>query len=114
MEVTIDNTTVRNRAAVQATVLTDKDSDVFVIKRRTKQGGPLSSLLFNTVFQAALEDDLTCWRGQSIGIRLGDQQADCLRLMMCDFKKSTECVGLKINPTRQKFPATMCRTKEWR
>ena len=65
--------TVRNRAAVQATVLTDKESDVFVIKRRTKQGGALSSLLFNTVLQAALEDDLTCWREKRMGFRLGDQ-----------------------------------------
>ena len=33
----------------QATVLTDKESDVFEIKRGTKQGDPLFSLLFNTV-----------------------------------------------------------------
>ena len=30
----------------QATVLTDKESDVFEIKRRAKQGGPLSFLLY--------------------------------------------------------------------
>ena len=46
----------------QATVLTDKESDVLEIKRGTKQGDPLSSLLFNTVLQAALKDDLTRWR----------------------------------------------------
>ena len=35
-------------------VLTDKESDVFSIKRGTKQGDPLSSLLFNTVLQYSL------------------------------------------------------------
>ena len=35
----------------EGTVLTDKESDAFPIKRRTKQGDPLSSLLFNTVLQ---------------------------------------------------------------
>ena len=39
----------------EGTVLTDKESDVFPIKRETKQGDPLSSLLFNTVLQFYLE-----------------------------------------------------------
>ena len=45
----------------QATVLTDKEMDVFEIKRGTKQGDPLPSLLFNAALQAALEVDLTRW-----------------------------------------------------
>ena len=43
---------VRN-AKQKATVLTG--SDVFEIKRETKQGDPLSRLLFNTVLQVALK-----------------------------------------------------------
>ena len=39
----------------EGTVLTDKESDAFPIKRGTKQGDPLSSLLFNTVLQYSLE-----------------------------------------------------------
>ena len=35
----------------EGTVLTDKESDVFPIKRGIKQGDPLSSLLFNTLLQ---------------------------------------------------------------
>ena len=47
----------RPYAQQQATDLTDKDSNVFEIKRVTKQGDHLSSLLFNTVLQAALEEE---------------------------------------------------------
>ena len=46
----------------EGTVLTDKESDVFPIKRRTKQEDPLSSLLFSTVLQFALESDLKRWQ----------------------------------------------------
>ena len=46
----------------EGTVLTDKESDVFPIKRGTKQGDPLSSLLFNTVLQFSLEKDLMRWQ----------------------------------------------------
>ena len=52
---------------------------MFEIKRRTKEGDLLSSLLFNTVLQVALKDDVE--RGQkskSMGKRLGDYESDCL------------------------------------
>ena len=38
--------------------MTDEESDVFEIKRRTNQGDPLSSLLFNTVLQVAKKTTL--------------------------------------------------------
>ena len=53
-------------------VLTDKESDVFSIKRGTKQGDPLSSLLFNTVLQYSLKDDLDRWQVMRKGIKLSD------------------------------------------
>ena len=40
----------------KATVLTDEESDMFEINKGTKQGDPLSNLLFNTVLQKALEN----------------------------------------------------------
>ena len=43
----------------KAAVMTDEESDIFGIKKGTKQGAPLSSLLFNTVLQVALKDDLS-------------------------------------------------------
>ena len=58
--------------------MTDKESDVFEIKKGTKQGDPLSSLLFNTVLQVALEDGLINWQKKGMGIRLGDAESDCL------------------------------------
>ena len=44
---------LKRYADQQATVLTDKESDMLEIKRGKKQGHPLCSLLFNTVLQAA-------------------------------------------------------------
>ena len=97
----------------EGTVLTDKESDTFPIKRGTKQGDPLSSLLFNTVLQYSLESDLRQWQESRKGIRLSDKTEDCLtnlrfaddvllfstslerlRDMLCEFKTSTEAVGL--------------------
>ena len=105
----------------EGTVLTDKESDVFSIKRGTKQGDPLSSLLFNTVLQYSLEEDLKRWQEKRKGIKLSDANEDCLtnlrfaddvllfstsleklREMLCEFKISTEAVGLGIHPDKTK------------
>ena len=42
--------------------MTDEESDMFEIKKVTKQGDLLSSLLFNTVLQVALKDDFPRWQ----------------------------------------------------
>ena len=46
----------------KASVLIYEESNMFKIKKGTKQGDPLSSLLFNTVQQKALEDDIPRWQ----------------------------------------------------
>ena len=46
----------------EGTVCTDKDSAVFPIRRGTKRGDPVSSLLFSTAIQVALKDDLKSWQ----------------------------------------------------
>ena len=40
----------------EGTVMTDKESPVFAIRRGTKQGDLVSTLLFNTVLQFASEE----------------------------------------------------------
>ena len=52
-------------AKQKATVLTDTESDMLEIKRRTKPGDPLPSSLFNTVLQVALKDDLASWQEEA-------------------------------------------------
>ena len=105
----------------EGTVLTDKESDAFPIKRGTKQGDPLSSLLYNTVLQFSLEGDLKWWQEKQKGIRLSDKAEDCLtnlrfaddvlfstsleklREILCEFKISTEAVGLGIHTDKTKI-----------
>ena len=66
-------------AEQKGTVSTDKESDMFEMKRGTKQGDPLCSLLFNTVLQKALTDVLVLWpKSKGIGTRLGGYESDCL------------------------------------
>ena len=107
----------------KATVLTDEESDMCEIKKGTKQGDPLSSLLFNTVLQKALEKEIPRWqKKKGMGIYLSDNDHDCLanmriaddvlllasskeqlQNMLCEFKQSTEKVGLRIHPGSTKI-----------
>ena len=111
-------------AEQKGTVLTDTERDVFETKRRTKQGDPLTSLLFNTVLQMALKDDVTRWQKlQGMGTCLGGSESHCFanlrsaddvllfstsleqlqKMMMGDFKQSTERERLKIHPDKTKI-----------
>ena len=84
---------------------------------------PLSSLLFNTVLQHSLKDEIQRWqKKKGMGIHLSDHDHDCLtnlrfaddvmlfatskeqiRKMMCEFKKATEKVRLRIHPDETKI-----------
>ena len=101
----------------KATVPTDKESDMFEIKRRTKQGDPLSSLPFQHCTAGGLERrPSTLAKGKKAwaldcltNLRLADDvllfatSMEQLHKMMRDFKQSTEKVGLKIHPEEMKI-----------
>ena len=101
---------------------TDEESEIFDIQKGSKQGDPMSSLLFNTVLQYALKNVIQRWQRKGMGIYLGDQERDCLtnlrfaddvmlfatskgqiQNMMCEFKEATEKVGLTIRPNKTKI-----------
>ena len=107
----------------KASVQTDEESEIFDIQKGSKQGDPMSSLLFNTALQYSLKDEIQRWqKKKGMGIFLSDQDRDCLtnlrfaddvmlfatskeqlRNMMYEFKKATEKVGLRIHPDKTKI-----------
>ena len=54
----------KNHKDQKASVQTDEESNMFDIREGTKQGDPLSSLLFNTVLQYSLKDEILRWQQQ--------------------------------------------------
>ena len=63
----------------KASVQTDEESNIFEIRKGTTQGDPLSSLLFNTVLQYSLKDEIQRWqKKKGMGIYLSDHDHDCL------------------------------------
>ena len=107
----------------KASVQTDEESEIFDIQKCSKQGDPMSSLLFNTVLQYALKNVIQRWqKKKGMGIYLSDQDRDCLtnlrfaddvmlfatskeqiRNTLCEFKDATEKVGLRIHPDKTKI-----------
>ena len=67
----------------KASVLTDEESDMFEIKKGTKQGDPLSKALEDDIPRASFEEQL--------------------QKMLCEFQRSTKKVGLRIRPGKTKI-----------
>ena len=94
----------------KASVQTDEESNIYDIQKESKQGDPLSSLLFNTVLQYSLKDEIQRWqKKKGMGIHLSDHDHDCLtNLRFADdvmlFATSKEQkVGLRIHPDKTKI-----------
>ena len=107
----------------KASAQTDEESEIFDIQKGSKQGDPMSSLLFNTVLHYALKNVIQRWqKKKGMGIYLSDKKRDCLtnlrfaddvmlfatskgqiQNMMCEFKEATEKVGLTIHPDKTKI-----------
>ena len=59
---------------------TDEESEIFDIQKGSKQGDPMSSLLFNTVLQYSLKDEIQRWqKKKGMAIYLSDHDRDCLK-----------------------------------
>ena len=107
----------------KASVQTDEESEIFDIQKGSKQGDPMSSLLFNTVLQYSLKDEIQrLQKKKGMEIYLSDQERDCLtnlrfaddvmlfaiskeqiRNMMCEFKDATDKMGLRIHADQTKI-----------
>ena len=103
----------------KASVQTDEESYIVDIQKGSKQGDPLSSLLFNSPSILSEGRNSTMAKEKRMGIHLTDHDHDCLtnlrfaddvmlfatskeqiRKFMCEFKKATEKVGLRIHPDK--------------
>ena len=124
--ITITSASWRRYTDTKSHLYRHEESNIFVIRKGTKQGDPLSSLLFNTVLQYSLKDEIQPWqKRKGIGIYLSDHDHDCLtnprfaddvllfatskeqlRKMLCQFKKSTEKWDSEFIQLRRKFSAT--------
>ena len=62
-----------------ATVKCDAESRVFAIQRGTKQGDPISPLLFNTVLEQVMRPLKQKWMKERKGIKLGAAADDTLQ-----------------------------------
>ena len=101
----------------KASVQTDEESEIFDIQIGSKQGDPMSSLLFNTVLQYSLKDVIQRWqKKKGMGIyferprpRLPHELAICRR---CDAVRNLQRKAAEYKwdsgstQTRRRFSAT--------
>ena len=100
----------------KASVQTDEESNIFDIQKGSKQGDPMSSLLFNTVLQYALKNVIQRWQTKkgmgATNLRFADDvmlfatSKEQIPIMMYEFRKATEKVGLRIHPDKRMIQST--------
>ena len=109
-----------------ATVQTDTTSRPFHLLRGTKQGDPLSSLLFNSLLEYIMRPLVTKWQQRTQGVQLGFSPECCLtnlrfaddvllvsrtlpRLttMLKEMVTAAQTHGLQIHPDKTKILSTL-------
>ena len=116
-----------------AQVRTDADSWKFEICRGTKQGDPLSSLLFNCLLEDIMRQAKTRWKRKRYGIKLGITSASTLtnlrfaddvllagrtlhqiQSMLSDIHEIAGAVGLCLHPDKTKILTNVTKKKRGR
>eukprot|EP00973_Karenia_brevis_P063873 8878915-Karenia_brevis.AAC.1 len=59
-------------------ICTDRVSKTFSIRRGTKQGDPLSTLLFNSVLEHIMRPLQAKWESEGMGFSIGDESTRAL------------------------------------
>jgi len=109
-------------AQQSATVKTDRVSRPFSIQRGTKQGDPLSSLLFNSLLEHIMSDVKPTWVEKKWGIQLGHGQGSHLtnlrfaddvllvstslhrlKSMLSQLSTKAKTTGLELHPDKTKI-----------
>ena len=112
----------------EATVRTDVTSRSFSLRRGTKQGDPLSSLLFNAVLQHIMAPLIQKWQKKRMGIQLGAtnistltnlrfaddvlltaQTLPHLHGMLIDVVQAARPHGLELHPAKTKIMSNVTR-----
>ena len=94
----------------KASVQTDEESEIFHIQKGSKQGDPMSSLLFNTVLQYSLKNEIQRWqKKKGMGIYLSDQERDCLAnrrfaddvMLFCNLRRTAAEYDVRIQESNR-------------
>ena len=111
-----------------AQVKTDKMSRTFDVQRGTKQGDPLSSLLFNALLEKMMSSAKTSFRRKKLGIQLGGTDESRLtnlrfaddvllaarslkqlcEMLMIVQHEASQC-GLELHPDKTKIISTVLK-----
>ena len=93
--------------------MTDEESDMFEIKKGTKQGDLLSSFLLNIVLQVALKDDFPRWQKKKRNGHLLRRLRVRLPQKNCDLLTRCSCLQLQKSNSNNDGVTSNIAQKRW-